>query len=128
MQREAYVANLIFLEGSKELTGGIEGIDRLDQPDRTDGNEVVRVCPRIIKLARNVHHQAQIVFDKGGAHSCIPLRQLAQQGRFFLRRIRERQRLAPADIIEHVFAQVQPLCQPPQRLFESFQHPSPPET
>ena len=84
---------------------GAEGIDRLDQPDRADGDEIVRIDARIVELAGYVHDQAEVVLDEFRAHF-VPLFapvEFSQHLLFLFGSEGQGQRLRPADIVHRLF-------------------------
>ena len=56
----------------------VEGIDRLDQTDRADGNKVILRAVVLIILFDDVRDESQIVFDKNIPRLFIPFRRKLQ--------------------------------------------------
>ncbi|MMZ63971.1 hypothetical protein D1872_262630 [compost metagenome] len=79
---------------------GIKRVDRLDQSDRTDGNQILDIDARILELSGDINDQSEIPFDQHGPDRGIAGRELLEQIFFFLARQWRRQRFTPADIID----------------------------
>lgn len=56
-----------------DVPGGAKGVDRLDEPDGADADEILDPHPGIFKFARDIDHQAEIVGDEHIPRLWIPL-------------------------------------------------------
>ena len=75
IQREAYVASLIFLR--------VKRIHRLNQTDGTNRYQILDVNAGVLEFAGNVNDQTQVTFDKHGTGGRIPGRRLLEQELLF---------------------------------------------
>ena len=102
----------------------------LDEPDRTDGDEVFDVDAGIFKPARDVGDKPQVVLNERAAHALVAFIHARDELSFLLPLERRRERIAAADVenspprdeppVDEIKAQ-----STPQR-FEQALHASPP--
>lgn len=71
--------------GQLHLLGGVEGGHPLDEPDGTDGNEVVLVGGLGVVLLHDMGHQAEVMLHQGVAGLHVPLGKPLQALPFLLR-------------------------------------------
>ncbi len=78
--------------------GFVEGVHRLNQPDRADGHQVLLILRTRVVLLDNMRNQPQIVLDE-----CLPCRAVAAPHRGDrLALLRRRQRLRKRAAVHHV--------------------------
>ena len=83
-----------------------EGVDRLDEPDGADGDEIVLVDARVLKFLRNIDDEPQIVLDELRLDVLLVLARFetVQHLRLLFPRKRQGQRLAPAQKLDDVLS------------------------
>ena len=89
-----------------DILFGIEGIDRLDQSDRADGNQILDADTGIFKLARNVNHQTKVAFDYRTARFAVACANPADHVHLLIVRKRRWQTIAAADVAYGTLAQL----------------------
>ena len=101
--------NLIFNTAGRigcqfDVLTSIKGIDGFDQPDGTDGNQILHSNPCIVELFRNVYYQPQIVFDQFFSCLLLLIGLKSQDRPILLFSIqRRRQNLRSADVMDLSF-------------------------
>lgn len=65
--------------GQLDVLVGTEGIDGLDEPDGTNGDQVLDVDASVLEPAGNIDHQPQVPLDEGLPHRQFPLIQTGQK-------------------------------------------------
>src|SRR5690606_28984154 len=76
----------------------VKGIDRLNQADGPDGDEILNPNPGILKFPGDINHQPKVAFDQQPPDRPVTGLELFQKVIFLLERQRGWQGFAPADI------------------------------
>ena len=109
--------------GQLDVLGGHKGVHRLDEPDGADGDDVLHGDAAALELARNIHHQPQVVGDEDVAAALPALFQPLKHQLFLFRGQRRRQGFRPADVV-NAAGQPKPCqqaAQPGQQAAEQIQ-------
>ena len=94
----------------------------LDEPDRTDGDEVFDVDAGIFKPARDVGDKPQVVLNERAAHALVAFVHARDELSFLLPLERRRERIAAADVEDPRMRQQSVPCKPRAKPI-----PKPPE-
>ena len=82
----------------------VKGIDCLDQPDSTNGDQILHPYTGVIEFFGYVDHQTQVMFDQDGFRLILVFRpQITDHLIFLLTGQRRRQNLRTADIMNVSF-------------------------
>ena len=86
--------------GQLDVLARLEGVDRFDEADGADGNQVLHPGRGGVELFGNVHDKTQIMGDEQVSGGGVPLGQTGERLLFLFRRQRGRQRVGAVDVIQ----------------------------
>ena len=91
----------------------VEGIDRLDQSDGADGDQILQIDAGIVEPPGQIDHKAEVVLDQGVSRLPVSVPDPKQQRPLRLPVQRGRQDIAASNVVE-------PLC-PAETAFQAAQ-------